>query len=188
MANGARGHIVDIVLDPRECVQPSPSHQIVLQYPPAFVLLEMKHTKAGSLPGLPSGVLPVTPLSRTFTITMTSGSKCTVTRIQLPITPAFAFTDYRAQAQTIEYCIVDIGSPPTGKITPFNAYVALSRSRGQENIRLLRDFDERLFTQHPCEHLRNEDRRLERMDGATEAWWDLIDTGADAYRRGAVAA
>ncbi|KIN97945.1 hypothetical protein M404DRAFT_969113 [Pisolithus tinctorius Marx 270] len=101
----------------------------------------MKRTKAGSLPGLLSGVLPIMPLSRTFTITMTSGSKCTMTQIQLPITPVFAFTDYCAQAQTIEYCIVDIGSPPTGKITPFNAYIALSCSHGWENIRLLRDFD-----------------------------------------------
>lgn len=184
MANGARGHFVDIVLDPRECVQPSASHQVVLQYHPAFVLLEMKRIKAQTLPGLPTGVLPVAPLSRAFSITMTSGCRCTVTRIQLPITPAFAFTDYSAQAQTIEYCIVDIGSPPTGKITPFNAYVALSCSRGRESIRLLRDFDERLFIQHPCEHLRNEDRRLEEMDRATEAWWNLIDSGTDMYQRG----
>lgn len=45
-----------------------------------------------------------------------------------------AFTDYRTQAQTIKYCIVDIGSPPTGKIMLFNAYIALSCGRGRVNI------------------------------------------------------
>ena len=52
----------------------------------------MNRTKASALGGLePLGVLPVTPL----------------TGKQLPITPA-AFTDYRGQAPTIEYCVVDI--------------------------------------------------------------------------------
>ncbi|KAI6139735.1 hypothetical protein BKA82DRAFT_138023, partial [Pisolithus tinctorius] len=93
----------------------------------------------------------------------------------------FAFTDYRAQAQTIECCIVDIRSPPTGKITLFNAYVALSRSRGRENIRLLRSFDKQLFTQHPSEHLCDEDRRLESMDHVMEAWWDYIKSSEHTY-------
>ncbi|KIM56878.1 hypothetical protein SCLCIDRAFT_131593, partial [Scleroderma citrinum Foug A] len=38
---------------------------------------------------------------------------------------------------------------PRGQLTPFNAYVALSRSRSRVGIRLLQDFDERLFTHHP---------------------------------------
>ncbi|OAX35102.1 hypothetical protein K503DRAFT_773848, partial [Rhizopogon vinicolor AM-OR11-026] len=59
------------------------------------------------------------------------------------------------------HTIIDIGIPPTGGLTPFNVYVALSRSRGQDNIRLLRDFDEkRLLMMHPCEYLRIEDERL----------------------------
>lgn len=116
MANGARGRMVDIVLDPRECANSAVNNRIQLQYPPLYVLVEMKRTKAKTLPGLRAGVLPVTPI--------------------------YAFTDYRAQAQTLEHCVVDIGTPPTGQLTPFNAYVALSRSRGRDTIRLLRDFDE----------------------------------------------
>ncbi|KAI6157657.1 hypothetical protein BKA82DRAFT_3966815, partial [Pisolithus tinctorius] len=77
-----------------------------------------------------------------------------------------AFTDYRTQAQTIKYCIVDIGSPPTGKIMLFNAYIALSCGRGR--------------------HLSNEDQQLENMDCATEAWWDHIDSNEDTYQRGAI--
>ncbi|KAI6116454.1 hypothetical protein F5141DRAFT_985419, partial [Pisolithus sp. B1] len=52
------------------------------------------------------------------------------------ITTAYAFTDYRSQGQTLECCIIDIRKPPSGELMPFNIYVALSHSRGQENIRL----------------------------------------------------
>ena len=57
------------------------------------------------------------------------------------MTPAYAFTDYRAQGQTIPYVIVDIATPPTGGLNLFNLYVALSCSSGRSSIGLLRDFD-----------------------------------------------
>ena len=82
-----------------------------------------------------------------------------------------AFTDYRSQGQTIQNAIIDIASPPTGTLTPFNIYVALSRSWGREGIHLLRDFDEKLLTRHPSEFLRAEDERLARMNEETENWW-----------------
>ncbi|KIL66493.1 hypothetical protein M378DRAFT_54183, partial [Amanita muscaria Koide BX008] len=87
----------------------------------------------------------------------------TISRRQLPLTPAYAFTDYRAQGQTLPRVIVDLGRPPTGKLTPFNAYVALSRSSGRETIKLLRDFDEKLFITVPSETLEEEDRHLEEL-------------------------
>ena len=68
--------------------------------------------------------------------------KRTVSRVQLPITPAYTFTDYCAQGQTLDCYIVDIGPPPTGQLTPFNAYVVLLCSRGRHNICLLRNFEE----------------------------------------------
>jgi len=171
VANGARGHIVDIVLDPREELSNIPSNSIELQYSPIYVLVAMIRTKAVALQSLATGVLPITPLVKTFSVVTASGNKITVAREQLPVTPAYAFTDYRSQAQTIEHCIVDLGMPPTGKLTPFNAYVALSRSRGRNSIRLLRDFDERLFTRHPSEYLRLEDERLGILDRRTKEMW-----------------
>ncbi|KAG2749739.1 hypothetical protein P692DRAFT_201680074, partial [Suillus brevipes Sb2] len=51
---------------------------------------------------------------------------------------ANSFTDYRSQVQTINKSIIDIATPPSGGLTPFNIYVALSsRGRGRDNIRLL---------------------------------------------------
>ncbi|KAJ7770381.1 hypothetical protein B0H14DRAFT_2383013, partial [Mycena olivaceomarginata] len=62
---------------------------------------------------------------------------------------AYAFTDYRSQGQTIPYVLVDIASPPTGKLSLFNLYVALSRSSGRETIH----------------------DRLEDLNKLTMRWW-----------------
>ncbi|KAJ7218910.1 hypothetical protein C8J57DRAFT_1537271 [Mycena rebaudengoi] len=50
-------------------------------------------------------------------------------RRQLALTGGYAFTDYKVQRQTMGYILIDLEPPPRGKLTPFNAYVALSRSR-----------------------------------------------------------
>jgi hypothetical protein len=73
-----------------------------------------------------------------------------------------------SQGQTIESVIVDLAKPPSGSLTGFNTYVTLSRSRGRETIRLLRDFNEKLFTVHPNEQLQREDQRLEVLEKKTE--------------------
>lgn len=169
LANGARGEIVDIILDPRE---PKPNVEdvgpTVLNYPPAMVLFKPLSDVSHHLKGLPKGLIPIFPCEGKFTATMHDGKKKTITRRQLAITASYAFTDYRSQGQTIEYAIVDIGRTPTGKLSPFSAYVALSRSRGRSTIRLLRDFDDGLFTNHPSEDLREEDARLEDLDSETK--------------------
>ena len=69
-----------------------------------------------------------------------------ITRRQLP---RLRTIDHKAKQLTQS----DRGHTPSGELTPFNAYVALSRSRGRDSIRLLRYYDERLFTTHPNEHL-----------------------------------
>ena len=69
------------------------------------------------------------------------------------MTAGYAFRDYKSQGQTIEYVIINIGKPPTGILSPFSIYVALSQSRGRNTIHLLRDFDVNLFQNHPSEVL-----------------------------------
>ena len=98
--------------------------------------------------------------SKPVTLKLPNKRELTISREQLPLTPAYAFTDYRSQGQTINYIIMDLATPPTGVLTPLNGYVTLSRSRKSENVRLLRDFDEKLFTTPPDKHLELEDERL----------------------------
>jgi hypothetical protein len=66
------------------------------------------------------------------------------------------------------YILIDLEPPPRGKLTPFNAYVALSRSRAREQVRLLRGLDLLLFTTHPSADLAREDERLAVLEHETE--------------------
>jgi ATP-dependent exoDNAse (exonuclease V) alpha subunit len=172
LANGVRGVIKGIVLDERERLITTEETQIIrLQYPPRYVLVQLDRTKAPILHGLGENIIPIVPVKKSFTVNK-DGEKITVHRSQLPLTLAYAFTDYRSQGQTLEPVIVDIGPPPYGRLTPFNIYVALSRGTGQETIRLLRDFDVSLLQQHPSEFLRLEDERLQKMNDATKKIWE----------------
>jgi len=85
----------------------------------------------------------------------------------------YVFTDHKVQGQTIEYVIVDIGPTKRFPVDPFTAYVALSRSRGRKSIRLLQDFDKRIFTKHLSDELRDEDERLEQLAMETKNKYDM---------------
>ncbi|KAJ3911376.1 hypothetical protein F5877DRAFT_55399 [Lentinula edodes] len=45
------------------------------------------------------------------------------------MTAAYAFTDYRAQGQTIPSMLVDIGKPPTRTLSFFNLYLLVENDR-----------------------------------------------------------
>jgi ATP-dependent exoDNAse (exonuclease V) alpha subunit len=177
IANGTRGVITKIVLDDREPPYSMEDATVTLKYLPLYVLVKLTKTKTPVLEGLEEGVVPIVPMTKTYTFQDADGNKKTVNRAQLPMTMAYAFTDYRSQGQTITYPIIDIGRPPTNELTPFNAYVALSRGHGRESIRLLRDFDDKMFTRHPNEYLRLEDERLRRLNKETETWWTRKNAG-----------
>ncbi|KAG1883198.1 uncharacterized protein F5891DRAFT_1094749 [Suillus fuscotomentosus] len=96
---------------------------------------------------------------------MGTGPSTRITRRQLPVTPAYAFTDFKAQGQTIDHVLVDIGRTTCFRLSPFNAYVALSRN-----------FDNDLFLQHPNEDLRIEDNRIERLAEETKKRFSRTDS------------
>lgn len=172
IANGTRGRIERIVLDPRETVvEEDDNGDVTLKYPPALVLFRPDKATQITFDGIAAGLIPITPSSTTFTVKSDSAT-FKITRRQYALTPGYAFTDYKAQGQTIEYVVIDIGKPPSGTLSAFGVYVALSRSRGRKTIRLLRDFDESLFQNHPSEDLRLDMLRLEKLDALTEKEWN----------------
>jgi ATP-dependent exoDNAse (exonuclease V) alpha subunit len=167
VANGTRGEIQDVILDEREdLLTPNEDGTITLKYPPALLLFRPDKETKLTFPGLPPGVIPLTPSLAPFTVTGRTGEKFKVSRSQYAMTAGYAFTDYKAQGQTIEYVIIDIRKPPTGSLSPFSVYVALLRSRGRDT-----DFDANLFQKHPSEALRSDMRRLERLNEATKREW-----------------
>lgn len=170
IANGTRGIITEITLDPRETQSiPNDDGIIYLKYPPIMILFKPHKETHLLFAGIPPGLVPLTPSAAAFTVSTGNKSDrqtCRIHRRQYSLTAAYAFTDYKSQGQTMENVIVDIGKDVN--LTPFHVYVALSRSRGRDNIRLLRSFKEELFTTHPSEDLRAEMKRLELLDYLTK--------------------
>ncbi|GAW05036.1 ATP-dependent DNA helicase PIF1 [Lentinula edodes] len=173
LVNGTRGTITEIVLDDRE-PEPFTTRQGVtmLRYPPAVVYFRPNSGTAINLEGVKEGILPIVPSQSKFAVTDENGKRMQITRRQLALTAGYAFTDYKGQGQTIEYVVVDLEPPHTGpKMTGFSVYVALSRSRGRKNIRLLRGYDLQLFIQHPSADLKVDEGRLEVLERDTRWAW-----------------
>ena len=190
ITNGARGTIVNIWLHPEEPPISDLQPKIELKYLPLCVLVKLDHTRTSQLTGLEECVIPVEPVTQPYRISYQSSEgnalTRTVRRRQFPMTAAYAFTDYRSQGQTLPAMIVDIATPPTGKynifsmnpnssfpggLSLFNLYVALSRSSGQSTIRILRDFDEKIFQTPQCPELLIENERIEALNGETLIQW-----------------
>jgi ATP-dependent exoDNAse (exonuclease V) alpha subunit len=91
LANGTRGEIIDIVLDPME-------------------LDPRRDEETSIVEGLPDGVIPIFPSEIKFNIPH-QGWMIRITRHLPAITASYAFTDYKSQGQTIECVIVDLGKP-----------------------------------------------------------------------------
>lgn len=172
VANGTRGTITDIYLDDRETPE-EVDGAIRLKFPPALIVFkpdtpcQLRFEQPGGTL-IPEGHIPIVPVQKKFSVTIGKRTKIEVTRRQLAMTAAYAYTDYKSQGQTIEHVIIDLANPPVGHISPFNAYVALSRSRGRQTTRLLRGFDKKLFTEHPSEELRGEMKRLDALSEITK--------------------
>jgi hypothetical protein len=124
-------------------------------------------TKAVQLEGLPEWIIPIAPVAKSFSVSMNS-QKLKMMRSQLPMTFMYAFTDYQSQGQIISPVLINIGPPPLGRLTPFNAYVTLLQGQSRKNIRLLWNFNNKIFTQYLSKFLRLEDERLDNMDRSTK--------------------
>ncbi|QRV95124.1 Helitron helicase-like domain at N-terminus [Ceratobasidium sp. AG-Ba] len=182
VTNGARGEIVGIKLDPNEPRFSDEDSVVSLQRLPAYILVKLNRTRAATLPGLEDGVIPIIPACKSYSLTLpirkggrVDPVKRNFRRLQFPITPAYAFTDYRSQGQTIEAAFVDIATPPTGgELEKSNVYVAVSRVSCLDDIRLLREFNRDILKRPMEPELRQEEERLERLDSLTEKWWHQI--------------
>ena len=189
LANGTRGTVDAIFLHPDEKAE-TIDGVCKLQYPPPMVYFRPLVPTDYSVEGVPAGVLPIVPTCTSFVLKPVSSSRnpihalsqgkpnplasgnLKVTRLQHSLTPAYAFTHYKCQGQTMDSVIVDISTPPQGRLSKFAPYVALSRSRGRETIRILRDFDTEPFLHHPSTDLASFDMRLQQADDRTHKNFD----------------
>lgn len=80
-------------------------------------------------------------------------------RSQLPIMPAFAYTDYKAQGRTMEKVIVDLQSCRNLQ----SVYVMLSRAKSLDGLLILRDFPSKQLCNPLSGDLRTELKRLDAL-------------------------
>ncbi len=170
IANGMRGTIEEIVLDDQEhlSAEQLQSAEIQLWYPPALIIFRLDIPSEEYLfPGLGKGLIPLVVSKGSFSIETKGGRSVCIHRRQFAITAAYAFTHHKCQGQTIEYMIVDLGKPLSGKLDAFNAYVALSRSCRRGTIHLLRHGEDALFMNSASTALQAEDIRLSHLTRIT---------------------
>ncbi|KAI6115144.1 hypothetical protein EDD16DRAFT_1461021, partial [Pisolithus croceorrhizus] len=116
------------------------------------------------LSNLKQSMIPIEPATRSFHLKIKENAHHMTWSIQccqFPITPAYAFTDYRSQGQTLPCVIIDITTPLSGTLNLFNLYIAQSRSHSRLQICLLHDFDNNVFQKTHCHELLMEDDWLE---------------------------
>lgn len=122
-----------------------------MKYLLAYLLVKLTRTRATQLEGLDDCVIPIEPTSTTYRI-----------KVQLHHMPSPII-----DRKVIPYVIVDIATPPMGGLSLFNLYVVLSRSSGRATIRLLRNFDDKVFNKEHDWALIEESERLGEMDRQT---------------------
>ncbi len=87
LANGSRGMVTRIIVDPRECVaMPNEQGEILLQYPPACVVFKLDHSSFPRLAGLDTNEIVIVPSEASFAISSGNGKRKTVQRRQITIT------------------------------------------------------------------------------------------------------
>ena len=137
IANGAQGEVVQIWTDPQEECRDSTASVQNLKYPPSCVLVRMDRFRLGQIQGLEGSTIPLFPVLKMIEYITANGVKHKLQCWQVTLDGAYTFTNYQAQGQTIDYLLADIGTPLKGWLTPFNAYVTLSRAHRQNYICLI---------------------------------------------------
>jgi hypothetical protein len=109
-------------------------------------------------PGLQPNVVPIERGSCRFNF-----KNMSIRRVQFPIIPCYALTDYRSQGDTYKSAVIDLRIPPTGAWNSFEAiYVMLSRVSSLSGLYIIPGFKK--IPSRPSEALLNEYNRLEKLE------------------------
>jgi hypothetical protein len=82
VANGSRGTIIDIVLDPDKPEFNKTSVTVTRQRLPLYILVKFPRTRAVTLPRLEAGVLPITPASKNYQIVVATQHGQDIIKVQ----------------------------------------------------------------------------------------------------------
>lgn len=117
---------------------------------------------------LPPDVVVIVPTFTTFKYESPQGFSFNIRRRQLPLLPAYAFTDYKSQGQTLERAIIDLD----GCKSLQSMYVMLSRVKTLKGLAILRWFPSNRLYSNLQQDWRDEFARLSLLDVETKARFD----------------
>jgi hypothetical protein len=103
-------------------------------------------------PGLPEDVVPIMPEKTVFKYKIAGDLTYYISRWQLPLVPAYAFTANEIQGQSLEHALVDLKSAKGTQAL----YVMISRGTALENLAILHWFPSTNINHHLSEVYRNE--------------------------------
>lgn len=154
LVNGAEGTIRNVLYELRDGV-------------PCATVAYVHIPGAGRISAdLEEDVVPVFPEKVYFKYApIINGKKVlkSVTREQLPLVPAYAYTDYKSQGKSLTHAIMDLESACSLQ----GVYVMLSRVRSMEGLLIMRPFSHAKICTRLSQELRDELRRIDMLDEMT---------------------
>ncbi|KAF5311483.1 hypothetical protein D9611_011603 [Ephemerocybe angulata] len=156
IVNGSEGTITDIIYSTDNSGR---------RYAEA-VYIKLTGAKRNNItaPGLEPGIIPIFPTATSIPYPVRLGQTVakSFSRRQIPLIPAYSYTDYKSQGRTLKRAIVDLTSSQGQGI-----YVMLSRVTSLKGLLILRWFPQTKILQDMSGELREETDRLDRLDKAS---------------------
>ena len=152
---------------------------VLCTLPPKCVLFEQDSTTDAMFPGIGSTATPIFCLSGSVKI-----GNMSVTRHQVPVTPAWAITDYKVQGSTYDAVTLDlhrhnISSKDGSSHKRYcSCYVQLTRVRSLQDLFLLQPVTLKDLSGKPDKLLMVEDQRIAQLAMSTEIAWKQIESSA----------
>lgn len=152
--------------------------------PPKCILFEQVSTTNAIFPGIGSTATPIFCSSGSVKI-----GNMSITRHQVPVTPAWAITEYKVQGSTYEAVTLDlhrqsISSKDGSSHKRYcSCYVQLTRVRSLQGLSLLQPVTLNDFNAKPDKLLLVEDQRIAQLATSTEIAWQKVDLST-GFRHG----
>lgn len=127
-------------------------------------------------------VVPIFPSATSFDYAVSGSRTFRVQRLQVPLLPAYAYTDYKSQGRSLEYAIVDLAACRSLQ----SVYVMLSRVKSLQGLAILRPFPDTKIRLNMSGEVRAEFDRLERIAETTRQDYNrqmTVDSSAMKEKR-----
>jgi hypothetical protein len=111
-------------------------------------------------PGLPHDVIPILPEKTSFKYNIPGQKGYNVSRSQLPLLPAYAYTATKIQGQSLKHAPVDLKSAQGTQAL----YIMISHTMVLDNLAITHWFLSTNVNRRPSQAYRNEFDRLEKLN------------------------